>query len=77
MKYCGRNLRPEVSWSQKGLWCIAKKRMLEGRGVVPQEDGNQLREEKAMHEENFLSSWLWEDVEGEKVEMGKLKEESG
>ena len=61
----------------KGLWNIAKKRMLEDRGVVPKEDGNQLREEKAMHEENFLSSWLWEDVEGEKEEMGKLKEESG
>ena len=37
--------------------------MLEDRGVLPKEDGNQLREYKAMREENFLSSWLRDDVE--------------
>ena len=37
--------------AQKGLWNIAKKRMLEDRGDL-------LREYQAMHEENFLSSRL-------------------
>ena len=38
------NLRLEVSW-------LGKERMLEHRGTLPEEDGNQLREYKAMHEE--------------------------
>ena len=38
--------------------------MLEDRGVLPKEDGDQLREHKAMHEEKIRSSWLREDVEG-------------
>ena len=29
-----------------------------------------------MHEENFLSGWLREDVEGVKAEMQRLKEEA-
>ena len=40
--------------------------MLEDRGALPKEDGNQLRECNAMHKENVVSSWLREDVEGEK-----------
>ena len=50
--------------------------MLEGGGVLPEEDGNQLREYMVMHEENFLSNWLREDMEGEKVEMEKLNQEA-
>ena len=56
--YIGRNLRLEVSWPKEGLWNIAKKKMLEDRGALLEEDGNQLRECRAMHEEHFLSSWL-------------------
>ena len=37
--------------------------MLEDRGALPREDGDPLREHQAMHEENFLSSWLRENVE--------------
>ena len=37
-------------------------------GSLPKEDANQLSEYEAMHEENFFSSWLREDVEGEKAE---------
>ena len=40
------------------------------------EDGNQLREKSATHEQNFLSSWLREDVEGKKAEMERLKAEA-
>ena len=51
--------------AHKGLWnIIAPKRMLEDRGAVPKEDRDLLREYQATHEENFLSSWLREDVEG-------------
>ena len=55
-KQCKR-LREEFEvggfMAQKGLWNIAKKRMLEGRGALPREDGDLLREYQAMHEENF------------------------
>ena len=43
---------------EKGLWNIAKRRMLQDRGALPRKDGNVLREYQAMLEENFLSSWL-------------------
>ena len=46
--------------------------MLEDRGVLPEEDDIQLRECRAVHDEKFISSWLWEDVEGEKAEMERL-----
>ena len=57
--------------AQKGVWNIPKKTMLEDGGALPKEDGNQLREYRAMHEENFLSSWLREDV----AEVERLSEE--
>ena len=38
--------------------------MLEDRGALPRKDGDLLREYWAMHQENFLSSSLREDVEG-------------
>ena len=60
--------------TEKRLWNIAKKRMLEDRGALPKEDGNLLREYRAVHEENFLSSWLREDVGGEEGETERLSE---
>ena len=44
-----------------GFWNTAKKRMLDDRGALPKEEGDLIRECKAMHEEHFLSSWLRED----------------
>ena len=38
-----RNLGWEVSWLKKGLWHIAKKRMLEDRGAYPEEEGDLIR----------------------------------
>ena len=55
---------------QKALWNIAKKKKLEGRGALPREDGDLLCEYQAMHEENFPSSWLREDVEGKEEGRG-------
>ena len=50
--------------AQKGLWDVARDKMLQDRGALPKEEGDIVREYKAMHEENFISSWLREDVEG-------------
>ena len=49
--------------SKKVLWNIAHTRVLEGRGAVSKEDGDLFREYQTMREENFLSSWLRDDVE--------------
>ena len=61
--------------AQTGLWNIAKKRMLEGRGALPKADGDLLCEHQATHKENFLSRWLREDVKG-KEERKRLNEEA-
>ena len=50
--------------------------MLEDSGALPREDGDMIRECQAVHEENFLSSWLREDVEGEDEERERLNEEA-
>ena len=38
-----------------------QRKILRERGALPKEEGDAVREGKAMHEENFLSSWLRED----------------
>ena len=50
----------------KESWNIDKKRMLEDRGL-PKHEGDLIRECKAVHEENFLSSWLRDDTKGVKL----------
>ena len=50
--------------AQKGLWNLAREKMLQERGALHKEEGDTVREYKAMHEEHFLSSWLRECVEG-------------
>ena len=50
--------------------------MLQDRGVSVKGEGDIVREYKAMHEENFLSSWLREDVEGIE-ERRKDREQKG
>ena len=47
------------------------------RGALPKEEGDIVRECKAMHEENFLSSWLREVGEDKKERLrltGRLTE---
>ena len=62
--------------AQQGRWNITNRIMLEDRGAKPKEDGDLLREYQAMHEENFLSSWLLEDVDGKVEERERLNEEA-
>ena len=45
--------------AQKGLWNLAREKMLQDRGALL-EEGDIVREYKAMHEENYLGSWLRE-----------------
>ena len=53
--------------AQKGLWNFARENVMKDRGALPEGERDVIREFQAMHEENFLSSWLRED--------GKNKEE--
>ena len=50
--------------------------MLEDRGALLKEDGNQFKEFRSTHEEKILSSWVRQDVEGEKAEMKRLNEKA-
>ena len=53
----------EVSW-HTGVWNITKKRILEDRGALLTEEGDLVKEHKAMHEDTCLSRWLRDDTEG-------------
>ena len=59
--------------AQEWLWIIAKRKM---RGALPREDGDLLREYQAIHEDDFLSSWLREDVEGKEEKKERLNKEA-
>ena len=62
----------EAFVAQKGLWNLVREKVLRERGALPEEECDVKREYKAMHEENFLSSWLREDgKEREKKEGWK------
>ena len=50
--------------AQKGLWNLAREKMLQDRGALPKEEGDVVREYKAIHEDISLSSWLREVGEG-------------
>ena len=67
--------------AQKGLWNLARENMLQDRGEWPKEEGDDIREYEAMHEENFLRSWLrkdGEDKRGRRMEAERQpKEEMG
>ena len=47
--------------AQKGQWNLAEEQILRKRGALLKEEGDAIREYKAMHEENFLSSWSRQD----------------
>ena len=71
---------------------MATEKTMKERGELPSEDGDVVREFKAVHEEDFWSSWLREgekskgenkveaegkgEVEGEKKKRGEEKEEN-
>ena len=63
--------------AQKDLWNLASENMLQDRGVLPEEEGDVITEYQAMHEENFLSSWLregWERTRWEEEWRQKERE---
>ena len=67
--------KEEDSWHRKGVWHLAREKMLQDRGALPKEEGDIFREHKAMHEENFPSSWLREDVEDKEESRRKVNEQ--
>ena len=44
--------------AQKGLWNLVREEVLQDREELPEEEGDVIREYKAMREENVFSSWL-------------------
>ena len=56
--------------------CEGKEGLRE-RGELPKEEGDAVREHKAMHnEEIFLSSWLREDERGREERTAKISEKN-
>ena len=49
--------------------------MLQDRGELPKEEGDVIGECKAMHGENFLSSWLWGHGKEKMVKTRRREEE--
>ena len=48
--------------AEKGLWNLAKEKIMKERWELLDEEGDAVRE--AMHEENFWSNWIREDERG-------------
>ena len=70
----GMNSRRERFMGQKGLWDFDRDKLLQDRGALPEEDGDIVREYKAMHQEHFPCCWPREDVKGTE-ERRKNREE--
>ena len=75
------NFEMEGFMAQKGLWNLARENLLQDRGEWPKEEGDDIREYEAMHEENVQRSWLrkdGEDKRGRRMEAERqTKEEMG
>ena len=54
--------------AQTGTWNLARENVLQDRGALLKEDGDVIREYKAMNEENFVSSWLRKEGKARKKE---------
>ena len=61
--------------AQKGVWNLDREKVLRERGELPKEEGDAVREYKAMHEENFMSSWFGEEVREKEEIMVKVSDE--
>ena len=59
--------------AQKGLWNLAKEKIMKERGELTDEEGDAVREYRAMREENFWSSRLREDERGKEERMAKAE----
>ena len=69
------SLKWKALWRKKGLWNLVGEKIMRERGALPKEECDVIREYKAIHEENFLSSWLREDEEDKKVRNMNKKDE--
>ena len=64
----------ECFMAQKGLWNLVEKKVLQERGALPQEEGDVIREYKAMHVKNVMTRGKEEQL----MEIDKeIKEEMG
>ena len=73
-----RNGRTDGAKKACGTW--QQEKTMKERAELPSEDGDVVREYKAMHEEDFWSSWLREDEKGKeesKVEAEGKREIEG
>ena len=61
--------------AQKGLWNLAREKILQDRDALPREEGDAIREYNAIHEWKFLSSWLREDLVGKEKREKEEKRE--
>ena len=55
--------------AQKGLWNLAEEKIMKERGRLPNEEGDVVKEYKAMHEGDFWSRWQREDERGKDETM--------
>ena len=72
-KRLSSNFEMEGFMAQKGLWNLAKEKIMKERGELPNGEGDAVREYKATHEENFWSSWLREEERGTEERMAKTE----
>ena len=57
---------------------MAKEKIMKERGELLDEEGDAVRKDKAMHEENIWSNWLREDERGKEERTAKAeKNEEG
>ena len=68
----------KVLWRKQDFGISSKNKALQERGALPRDEGDAIGECKAMHEENFLSSWVREfekNKEGGTVERNRAAKE--
>ena len=52
---------------------MAKEKIIKERGELPNKEGDAVKEFRAMHGEDFWSSWLREDERGKEDGMAKAE----
>ena len=63
-------MKMEGFMAQKGLWNLSGEKILRGRGALPQEEGDAIREYRAMHEEFVFAQLVKERWKRERRKNG-------
>ena len=63
--------------AQKSLWDLATEKIMKERGELPDAEGDVVREYKAMHEEDFWSTWLREDEKSKEERKAEAEGKGG